>query len=148
MIIFDLSCSCGCQFEGWFRDRDDLEAQQRAGILQCPYCGGREVRKILSPVAVQKGNSEARESALQESSESEAGTVQVLKILRAVSRFVCDHFDDVGTRLAEESLKMHYGIEEPRNLRGVASEEEEGMLREEGIELVKIPLLTEEDESN
>lgn len=148
MIIFDLSCSCGSQFEGWFRDRDDFETQQRTGILQCPDCGGREVHKILSPVAVQRGGSGARESALQGSPGLEAGTVQALKILKAVNQFVRTHFDDVGSRLAEESLKIHYGIEEPRNLRGVASEEEEGMLRKEGIELVKIPLLTEEDDSN
>ncbi len=58
------------------------------------------------------------------------------------------NFDDVGTRLAEESLRIHYGIEKPRNFRGVATEEEERMLRKEGMELLKVPILSEGEKEN
>lgn len=147
MIVFELSCACGCQFEGWFRDRDDFMAQQRKEMLHCPSCGGGEVHKILSPVALRKKGTGDRVAVLSE----EEGVAfrapnPVLKILQAVSEYVTANFDDVGTRLAAESLKIHYGIEEPRNLRGVATEEEEKVLKKEGIELLKIPLLREEDD--
>ena len=49
MIVFDLACTCGFQFEGWFRDHEDFSAQGRAGLLQCPSCGGSAIRKLLSP---------------------------------------------------------------------------------------------------
>lgn len=71
-----------------------------------------------------------------------------MQILHGLSEYVLAHFEDVGTRLAEESLRIHYGIEEPRNLRGVATEEEEDILRKEGIELLKMPLLRKEEDSN
>lgn len=107
------------------------------------------MRKILSPVAMQKKTNARNDE--HEKPRPEAPTVEAnraLEVLQAVQRFVGAHFDDVGTRLAEESLKMHYGIAEPRNIRGVASEEEENMLREEGIELLKIPMPAPEEESN
>jgi len=50
MIVYDLACECGYIFEGWFQDRDDFVAQQEAGLLNCPDCGGNTIRKILSPV--------------------------------------------------------------------------------------------------
>ena len=60
--------------------------------------------------------------------------------LKALQEHVLNNFEDVGTRLAEESLKVRYGLVEARNLRGVATQAEEKMLAGEGIELVKIPL--------
>lgn len=118
--------------------------------MHCPVCGGDEVRKILSPVALRIGGSRAKEAAGHESapSASRGAADQALKILQAVSEYVISNFDDVGCRLAKESLKIHYGIEEPRNLRGVATEEEEDILRKEGIELLKIPLLRDEEDTN
>jgi hypothetical protein len=35
---------------------------------------------------------------------------------------------------------MHYGVAEPRNIRGVSTHEEEKLLKEEGVQFVKIPL--------
>ena len=34
---------------------------------------------------------------------------------------------------------MHYGVTEPRNIRGVSTEKEEEILREEGIQFIKYP---------
>ena len=50
MMVFDLICLCGYQFEGWFQDGSDYRKQSDTGLLLCPECGGREVHKILSPV--------------------------------------------------------------------------------------------------
>ncbi len=54
--------------------------------------------------------------------------------------FVEKNFDDVGCDFAKEALKIHYGVEEPRNIRGVSTKEEEKMLKEEGIDFLKIPM--------
>ncbi|MGD9072079.1 MAG: DUF1178 family protein, partial [Desulfobacterales bacterium] len=42
----------------------------------------------------------------------------------------------------KEALKMHYGVTEQRNIRGTSSPEEEKILKEEGIEFIKIPIPT------
>jgi len=72
----------------------------------------------------------------------------LLHVLRTVQKFVEKNFEDVGTRLAEESLKIHYGVKEARNIRGVVTEEEEKVLEQEGIELLKVPIVSEDDKLN
>ena len=61
-------------------------------------------------------------------------------MLRSLQEYVVSNYEDVGSKLAEESLKIHYGLEEPRNIRGSSTEEEEKVLKKEGIEILKIPL--------
>jgi len=143
MIVFDLKCACGFEFEGWFGDRADFERQQADGLVRCPGCGGVEVRKILSPVAYNRGTG----STATEGGSGQPAEAELAAALRMVQEFVRRNFEDVGAKLAETSLRMRYGLEEPRNIRGFASEEEKKMLREEGIELLTIPM-PREDEVN
>jgi hypothetical protein len=50
MILFMLRCARGHQFEGWFRDGDGFEAQQKAGEISCPECGETRVEKaVMAP---------------------------------------------------------------------------------------------------
>lgn len=140
MIIFDLKCICGCQFEGWFENRADFERQNSAGLVDCPKCGGGDIHKILSPVAIHSATS-CTKTSIQNTEQPEMTTEMAVKFLQSVQDFVEKNFDDVGPKLAEESLKIHYGVVEPRNIRGVVTTEEERMLTEEGIELLKIPMV-------
>ena len=67
------------------------------------------------------------------------------KVGKQIVDYVEKNFDDVGCDFAKEALKIHYGVEEPRNIRGVSTKEEEKMLKEEGIDFVKIPMPTTPD---
>jgi hypothetical protein len=51
----------------------------------------------------------------------------------------------VGSDFANEALKIHYGVNEPRNIRGVSTSQEEDMLREEGVDFVKLPIISKEE---
>ena len=139
MIVFDLACGCGYTFEGWFQDRQDFELQQSASFLVCPECGSREIRKILSPIRTQFSKSERCSSEQKNIGES-ASRENTADAVETLQKFVEENFEDVGAELASESLKMHYGVSEPRNIRGVTTEAEEKKLQEEGINLFKIPL--------
>lgn len=139
MIVFDLECNCGYTFEGWFQDRQDFDNQQTASFLVCPECGGRDIRKILSPIRAQSSGS-APERTLHTKAEKAESPTDVIESLENLQEFVENNFEDVGTELATESLKMHYGVSEPRNIRGVTTELEEKKLREEGINILKIPM--------
>jgi len=50
------------------------------------------------------------------------------------------HFQNVGSDFAKVALRMHYGVEEPRNIRGTTTEAEEQMLRDEGVKFFKVAL--------
>lgn len=140
MIVFDLKCICGCQFEGWFESRVDFDRQSSSGMIACPHCGSGKIRKILSPVAIHSDTAHT-ETAVPEIENNEITPETALNLLRSLQEYVEKNFEDVGSKLAQESLKIHYGVVAPRNIRGVATEHEEKMLLKEGIELLKIPLV-------
>jgi hypothetical protein len=145
MIVYDLACDCGFIFEGWFQDRAEFLGQMAAGLITCPDCGGNGIRKILSPVSVCVSH---QSPPIGGAGDNEVSATAVLNALRTIQKYVEKSFEDVGTKLAEESLKIHYGVEEPRNIRGVVTAEEEKTLEREGIELLKIPIMSEEDPLN
>ena len=140
MILFDLSCKCGCQFEAWFQGHADYHAQLENGLLSCPECGSSAIRKILSPVAAVRSGCMQKRHDERSSLREKDFEKQAMQVLRQLSDFVEKNFEDVGTRLADEALKMHYGVTENRSIRGVATPDQEKVLKEEGIELLTVPL--------
>ncbi len=139
MIVFDLQCTCGCQFEGWFSSRSGFEKQRVDKCITCPQCGCTEIHKILSPVAIHASAPQCK-PATPTPEHADTPSRQAYNALRSIQDFIEKNFEDVGPRLARESLKIHYGVAKPRNIRGVATEQEEKMLTDEGIELLKISL--------
>ena len=131
MIAYDLQCVNGHAFEGWFEDSDAYQNQKKKGLIACPACNDTQVSRIPSTFAI-KSRSMPTDSSLQEKNLKKMG--------KEVIKFVEKNFDDVGCDFAKEALKIHYGVEEPRNIRGVSTKEEEKMLKEEGIDFVKIPM--------
>ena len=47
MILFDLRCSQGHEFEAWFRDSNGYERLREAGEIRCAVCGDDKVEKAL-----------------------------------------------------------------------------------------------------
>ena len=131
MIAYDLQCVNGHAFEGWFEDSDAYQNQKKKGLIACPVCNDTQVSRIPSTFAI-KSRSVPTGSSLQEKNLKKMG--------KEVINFVEKNFDDVGSDFAKEALKIHYGVEEPRNIRGVSTKEEEKMLKKEGIDFVKIPM--------
>jgi hypothetical protein len=59
MIVFDLHCTEGHRFEGWFGSSSDYEDQKARGLVSCPECGSGEVGKApMAPAVPAKGNTE------------------------------------------------------------------------------------------
>ena len=133
MIAFDLVCSNGHKFECWFRDSASFDKQKAAGIINCPVCSDGDVEKAFSPFSIKKKD-ESKE-------KDKAKKVHPLEALRLVQEYIDKNFEDVGSNFAKEALKMHYGETEKRNIRGVASPDQETLLKEEGVAFVKIPIL-------
>jgi hypothetical protein len=55
-------------------------------------------------------------------------------------REVVEKTEDVGDQFPEEARRMHYGEAEQRSIRGVASMDDAAALREEGIDVLALPL--------
>ena len=61
--------------------------------------------------------------------------------LQLVHEYLDRHFEDVGAEFYKEALKIHYGETEKRNIKGTATTEEEVILKEEGVQFLKIPII-------
>ena len=140
MIVFDLECSQGHVFEGWFDSLESFEGQNLKDLVNCPSCNDSQIKRIMSPVAVKKSHSENRKVA---------EPIDYKKLAKEVVHYIKNNFEDVGSNFAGEALKIHYGVSEKRNIRGSANSEEEKTLNEEGIEFFKLHLpKTDEDKKN
>ena len=131
MIAYDLQCPNGHTFEGWFEDHKAFTKQQKAGLIACPVCNDTDVVRIPSTFAI-KGKPSTQ--------PSEGPKLDLAVLQQAFHQYVENHFDNVGADFAKEALKIHYGVSEPRNIRGSSTTQEEETLRKEGVEFFKMPV--------
>lgn len=134
MIAYDMQCAAGHVFEGWFEDRRAYLDQKKKGLIACPVCNTTSVARVPSTFAIKspRGPRLPRKTSTPEA--------DLKKIGKEVIDFVEKNFDDVGCDFAKEALKIHYGVSEPRNIRGVSTKEEEKTLKKEGVQFIKIPM--------
>jgi hypothetical protein len=141
MIAFDLECSMGHSFEGWFHNSESFEEQKKEKLVSCPYCNDTDVKRILSPVVMK--------TASRKNDSSETRPIDYQRLAKEIVNYINTNFEDVGSDFAKEALKMHYAVTEKRNIKGSATEEEEKMLEDEGIEFFKVPSpKVDDDEKN
>jgi len=55
MIVFDLRCSAGHVFEGWFGSSTTYDEQAKTGDIACPECGDTQVSKAITAPRVNSG---------------------------------------------------------------------------------------------
>jgi hypothetical protein len=138
MIAFDLECSRGHSFEAWFKSIQSFEKQNAQKLVSCPYCDDTKVKRVLSPIRVK------RAAPIE---DSQGGLrIDYQRLAREIVDYMNKNFEDVGHEFAKEALKMHYGVEDKRNIRGSATDEEEKVLKEEGVQFFKVPVPKSDDD--
>ncbi|MDP1631771.1 MAG: DUF1178 family protein [Caulobacter sp.] len=134
MIKYALACEHGHEFEGWFGASADFDDQSARGLLECPVCASKTVRKqIMSPnVAGTKSRGDA--PALP------AGAREVMmEAMGKVRAHVEDNFDYVGDTFAREARAIHEGTSEERGIYGEASPAEVKALVDDGVPVAPLP---------
>jgi hypothetical protein len=132
LIIYDLKCEKGHTFEGWFKDQQTWILQKSQRLVSCPVCNSSSIEMIPSSITIMGKDSRA-EGKLQEKELSPAGALKILH------QYIDNNFEDVGNKFAEIALKIHYGDEEKRNIKGTSTPQEEDNLKEEGVQFIKVP---------
>lgn len=152
MIAFDLKCSSGHQFEGWFSSSLEFGAQQASGLLVCPVCNDADVQKVLSvPNVGRKGNQvsavgsiaptpdETQSVPVADTSAISPAVAKFVEKLAVAQSEVLKASQWVGGNFAETARAIHYGEESDRLIHGETSTQEAKALLEEGIDVA--PLL-------
>ena len=132
MIKYSLCCDSDHEFEGWFRDSADFDAQAQGGLLECPVCGSAAVRKaIMAPAVARRGGSKGeRLSDIKR---------DIGKAVERARAYMEKNFDYVGDRFPEEARKIHYGETAERGIYGEATGKEVRDLVEEGVPVAPAP---------
>ena len=133
MIIYDVKCENGHKFEGWFKDRQAWIEQNAQRLICCPVCNSSNVEIAPSSITIMGKDSKTAEK----NNEKDISPGQALQWFQ---QFIENNFEDVGNKFADVALKIHYGDEEKRNIKGTTTAQEEASLKEEGISFIKIPL--------
>jgi hypothetical protein len=139
MIAFDLRCSNGHSFEGWFKDLESFNEQDSRDMIICPVCKSNKITRELSPVAIKSVRGEEK---------PQQNKPDYRKLAMGVMEYIRNNFEDVGADFAKEALKIHYGVAEKRDIRGSATDEEEKTLEDEGVKFFKFPFVKPKDEDS
>jgi hypothetical protein len=170
MIHYQLRCSQGHGFDGWFKDSASFDAQAAGGLLECPDCGDAAVARALMAPALPRrrrvettARVEPPAPARGEPQESPAGPEPaapaaaplavagermpdhmraMLQRLRGEVEKRCDY---VGPDFAEEARRIHRGEVDRRGIYGEATAEEAEDLAAEGIDIARIPWVPRSD---
>ena len=148
MIVYQLRCSNGHEFEAWFRNSDTYEDQVKKGDVACPDCGDVHVCKALMAPNIAPSRSRSPASKVDNDKAEQRAHEVAEKILEAVGKVrthVEKNFDNVGDQFAEEAKRIFYGEAEERGIYGSATEKEAGELDEEGIEFYRLPNTSRRD---
>jgi hypothetical protein len=133
VIRYALLCEHDHGFEAWFSTSGDFDDQAARGLVECPFCASRAVRKAIMAPAVQGTKREAS-AAPQPEMQS-----MMLEAARKVRAHVEENFDYVGDRFAREARDIHEGVSEARGIYGEATPKEVKALREDGVPVAPLP---------
>lgn len=140
MIVFDLGCDNAHRFEGWFASTAEFERQRDGQLLSCPLCGSTSINRLVTAARVNTGRSGRMSQEAETPNEApQYANFDAGRLLKLITHIV-ENTEDVGSAFPEEARKIHYKESPERHIRGSASADEVDALREEGIEVVALPL--------
>jgi len=73
--------------------------------------------------------------------EEDKAEVDPRQVLELIQDYVDKNCEDVGLDFTKEALKIHYGESKKRNIKGTATPDQETLLKQEGVQFFKIPIV-------
>ena len=149
MIVFDLLCSKGHRFEGWFNSAADYASQKDRGLLSCPKCASTRVERVPSATRANLGAEPPKAAPKQQPTASMVKTPEMdgkdpFAIAQMLYSKMLDEIltktEDVGRDFPAEARKIHYEEVPARAIRGQATQEEHDALVDEGIPVARFPV--------
>ena len=165
MIKYALICDQGHTFESWFSNAEGYETQVKRGFVECPTCQSKQVTKALMAPSVstsrQKERIKAQTASIMAAEMNappapapapdpqpmallDEGQQAMRAMVRELHRKMTENSTDVGDRFASEARDMQSGDTPTRPIHGRASLEDAKALLEEGIALMPLPTLPDE----
>ena len=152
MIVFDLACTHGHRFEGWFNNSAGFDDQRDRHLIACPICSDTDVDKaVMAPRLAAKGNQGAvvpapaldasvpMTNAVPDGGVSEAAMRALVAAVAAKQAEMLPQSRWVGRDFAPAARAMHEGRADTQLIHGSVSPAEAAALHEDGV--AALPLL-------
>ena len=133
MIKYALACEQEHTFEGWFSVSGDFDDQQARGLLECPVCASKAVRKAIMAPAVRGTKAQPPPAPTPQMGQ------MMMQAMGEMRRHVEENFDYVGDTFASEARAIHEGRSEDRGIYGEATPKEVRALAEDGVRVAPLP---------
>lgn len=140
MIVFDLGCGNHHRFEGWFASGEDFERQLERKLITCPLCGSGRIARLPHAAHVRSASSDRSPRTVPVAGAQQQYANVGTEVLTKLIEHIIENTEDVGPAFPEEARKIHYREAPERTIRGTASREEVEALKEEGVEVVALPI--------
>ena len=135
MILYNLKCTNGHNFNSWFASAETFDKLSRSGQLSCEVCGCSEIKKdLMSPrLQTESKNTKFKKNMLvKPHSEAE-------KILKDFKEKIEKNSENVGRNFAKIAREIHEGDAPERSIIGEATPKETLELIEDEIPVTPLP---------
>ncbi|MHC3127589.1 hypothetical protein OB03_10020 [Brevundimonas sp. GN22] len=144
MIRYALVCDQDHGFEAWFASSSDYDDQSACGLVECPFCASRQVRKqIMAPAVTGTKKTEGLKPDAMKAMQT-----MMMQAAREVRSHVEENFEYVGDAFAREALDIHEGRSEQREIYGEATPADIKKLKDDGVPCMPLPDVPDPSKAN
>ena len=157
MIKYKLKCkSRFCvnekEFDGWFQSIEAYENQKLENLINCPICGSDNVVKILAAPSFNINTDKITiDNDNQQKNPKDNGNFLANKnsdnistLLRTIKKEVQKNSTFVGDEFVSQIRSMKKGKIKEKPIHGHGTNKEIQELRDEGIDVVNIPWISDD----
>ena len=157
MIKYQLKCrSIICsdekEFDGWFKSIEAYEKQKLQRLINCPICGSDKVEKLLTAPSLKTNKnitSDIKDKQFKNSKNNEnfLGNVDsdnISTLLRTLKKEVQKNSTFVGNEFVSQVRSMREGKIKEKPVHGHGTNKEIKELRDEGIDIVNVPWISDD----
>ena len=157
MIKYQLKCRSNIcsdekEFDGWFKSIDAYEKQKLQRLINCPICGSDKVEKLLTAPSLKTNKnktSDIKDKQFKNSKKNETflGNVDsdnISTLLRTLKKEVQKNSTFVGNEFVSQVRSMKEGKIKEKPIHGHGTNKEIEELRDEGIDVINIPWISED----
>ena len=145
-------CSDEKEFDGWFKSIEAYEKQKHQRLINCPICGSDKVEKLLTAPSLKTNKnktSDIEDQHLKNAKNNDIflGNVasdNISTLLRTIKKEVQKNSTFVGNEFVSQVRSMKEGKIKEKPIHGHGTNKEIKELRDEGIDVVNIPWISED----
>ena len=145
-------CSDEKEFDGWFKSIEAYEKQKLQRLINCPICGSDKVDKLLTAPSLKTNKNKTldiKDKQFKNSKNNETflGNVDsdnISTLLRTLKKEVQKNSTFVGNEFVSQVRSMKEGKIREKPIHGHGTKKEIQELKDEGIDVVNIPWISED----